>query len=169
MLPDEIRTELSNLHVSAFGWAMVCCRRDPDLAAEVLQTTYWRILSGAATFGGKSEFSTWVFGVIRRVALEEFRDRQRRQTQCLTGDGLAQSPDLSVSIEQRELADQLHAALEKLSDRQREVIHLTFYQDMSIQQAADVLRISVGSARQHYQRGKAALRCMLATEQGLKS
>ncbi len=69
----------------------------------------------------------------------------------------------SVSIEQSELALQLNAALERLSDRQREVLHLTFYENMTVEQAANVLEISIGSARQHYQRGKASLRRILAS------
>lgn len=78
MESGEIRKQLAQLHKSAFGWAMVCCGRDRDLAAEVLQQAYCRILTGDASFAGKSNFSTWVFGVIRNVALEEFRHQQRR-------------------------------------------------------------------------------------------
>lgn len=163
MLPDEIREELSQLHKSAFGWAMACCGRDSELAAEVLQKAYCRILSGDASFAAKSKFATWVFGVIRFVAHEEFRDGQRRQMECLPSDGIAQVPDENISIQHRELAKQLHTALQQLSVRQREVIHLTFYQDMTIQQAADILKISIGSARQHYQRGKEALHRILAS------
>ena len=166
MESDAIKEQLAELHNSAFGWAMVCCGRDRELAADVLQQAYCRILAGGATFAGQSEFSTWVFGVIRHVAREETRRRQRqRQRFQPIAPSVAKAKVVDgdqAEIEQRELAEQLSAALAKLSQRQREVIHLTFYEEMTIQQAASILKISVGSARQHYARGKAALHRILA-------
>lgn len=162
---DSIKDRLMQLHDGAFGWAMLCCHRDRDLAADVLQQSYCRILAGDATFKGNSEFSTWVFGVIRRVALEEARRRERHQLESIrlkhtSADDLVESHQ--VRLEQRELSEQLVKALQRLPARQREVLHLAFYEGMTVEQAAGVLEISVGSARQHYQRGKESLRRILA-------
>ena len=167
MEPREIRARLSRIHKDAFGWAMVCCGRDDDLATEVLQQAYCRILAGDAEFAGRSEFSTWVFGVIRHVALEENRRRARRRAglQAMRQRAARSTGAADFThdgVEQRELAERLRSALERVSPRQREVLHLTFYQAMTIEHAAEVLAISVGSARQHFERGKAALHRILA-------
>ncbi len=161
---DSTKDQLAQLHDGAFGWAMVCCGRDRDLASDVLQQSYCRILNGDASFGGRSEFSTWVFGVIRFVALEETRRQQKhRQSMGDLETSLHDSGRFDdAEIEHRELSDQLWAAMEQLSDRQREVLHLVFYEELTIEQAAEVLEITVGSARQHYQRGKESLRRILA-------
>ena len=59
---------------------------------------------------------------------------------------------------QSEANDGLRAALTRLSPRQQEVLHLVFYQDLTIEEAAGLLGISLGSARTHFERGKARLR-----------
>ena len=144
---------------------MVCCARDRDFAVEVLQETYCRILSGDTTFSGKSEFSTWLFGVIRNVAYEEARRRRKRShTESMTIAETAVVDCSGANSEQLELTEQLDSAMAKLSPRQREMLHLTFYEGMTVEQAANVLGISIGSGRQHYQRGKAALRRVLSAD-----
>jgi RNA polymerase sigma-70 factor (ECF subfamily) len=58
----------------------------------------------------------------------------------------------------------LPAALATLATRQREVLELVFGHDMTIEEAARILGISLGSARVHYERGKRRLRRELGEE-----
>ena len=63
-----------------------------------------------------------------------------------------------AAFERSETQFRFQRALETLPSLQREVLHLVFYEDLSLRDAADVMNVTIGSARQHYQRGKRRLR-----------
>ena len=159
---------LAALHGESFTWALACCHRDRFLAEEVLQVAYVKVLDGSARFDGRSGFKTFLFGVIRRTAMEQRRARwlsSERLTRWLRSRTESQKHlDPETASLRSERTRALSVALERLSGRQREVLHLVFSQDLTIEQAAGVLGIATGSARQHYERVKARLRELLANE-----
>lgn len=167
---SELRAALERLHVASFGWALHCCARDPHLAEDVLQTTYLKVLDGRARYEGRAAFQTWLFAVIRRTAADERRrsflrrlllmDYHREQPPEVAGNDAPGSMDADHSQEW------FRKALLRLPRRQQEVLHLVFYQDLSVQQAAEVMGVSVGSARTHYERGKQRLRQWIEESEG---
>ena len=163
---SELLRQLELLHPESFGWAMACCARERAEAEDVLHTAYEAILDGRARYDGRARFRTWLFGVIRLTAVARRRRRLlrwMRWERSLDGrDAADPRPDAATSIDDETTAQQLARALDALPARQREVLHLVFYQEQSIRESAEVLGISVGSARTHYERGKARLRAFLA-------
>jgi RNA polymerase sigma-70 factor (ECF subfamily) len=146
----------------SFAWALYCCRQRREEAQDVLQDVYLRILNGHAHFAGRASVKTWLFAVIRRTARDQNRRRWLRTAlleRWVQGESTG-NPDVAsdVELESAEANDRLRAALAQLSPRQQEVLHLVFYQDLTIEEAADLLSISLGSARTHFERGKARLR-----------
>lgn len=131
-----------------------------------MHTAYLKIVDGRARFTGGSAFRTFLFGVIRNTASEERRRRAIRAMLPLTalrfenGVEAVDAPGAS-GIETEETSRALVNALNTLSTRQREVLALVFYHDLSIADAAQVLGVSLGSARVHYERGKANLRKLI--------
>jgi RNA polymerase sigma-70 factor (ECF subfamily) len=157
----RLETELAELHAASFGWALGCCNGDRGEAEEVLQVAYLKVLDGQASFDGGSAFKTWLFAVIRRTAGER---RRRGWLRALAlgrwraDTGPAPSPDPERLASGSETARRVRDCLRMLPARQRELLHLVFYQELTIEDAAEVAGISVGTARTHYHRGKARLR-----------
>jgi RNA polymerase sigma factor (sigma-70 family) len=164
----DLQVELERLHPASFGWALWCCDHRKDDAEEALQTAYLKVLEGVARFDERASLRTWFFSVVRRTAWEQRRRRWVRE--LLLGRWLRQQPALAPNpapdraLSCSEESQALRKVLTMLPARQREVLHLVFYQDLTIEEAAKVLHISLGTARTHFERGKAKLRDLLACE-----
>lgn len=157
--------QLEPHHTAAWGWALHCCGGDADAAEEALQTAYVRVAEERAEFGGRAELRTWWFGVVRLVALEQRRRawwRLEKLRAWFAAGGSLSADDAPVSAPTN---DSLAVALSQLPARQREVLHLVFYQDCSVTEAAAAMGVSVGSARQHYERAKSRLRTFLTSDE----
>lgn len=163
MIERSQEQRLEELHPASFGWALQCCGWDRQEAEDVLQEAYVRVLDGRARFDGRSSLKTWLFAVIRRTAAERRRAQWARALLSLRwrdghpGDSpTVATPEALAGDAER--ARELREALSRLPSRQSEVLHLVFYQELTLEQAAQVLGISVGSTRTHYHRGKTSLR-----------
>jgi RNA polymerase sigma factor (sigma-70 family) len=162
----ELEQELESLHAQSFAWALACCDHRSSEAEDVLQTVYLKVLDGSARFDAQSSLRTWLFGVIRRTAAQERRRTWLRLNHLRNGHASpnepAAAPDSVLEREQRNT--RLLAALGTLSRRQREVLELVFYHDMTVEEAAGVMGVSAGTARTHYHRAKQSLHDRLDAE-----
>jgi RNA polymerase sigma-70 factor (ECF subfamily) len=160
-----IRAQLEAHHAASYGWAVSCCRCDAVLAEDVLQIAYLKVLQGRAKFFGQSAFKTWWFAVIRQTALDELRRLWfRRLKTAAFGERQTETSHEEVFGDRLDQADRqllFRRVLAELPARQREVLHLVFYQEQTIEQAAAIMKVSLGSARTHYHRGKQNLRKLL--------
>lgn len=164
----ELERQLVVLHPESFGWALACCGRRREDAEDLLHDVYVRVLDNGLRFDGRSTFKTWLFGVIARMARARLRrERLRALLGVRHANGVAPTQfvptpaDDAVASDRRE---RTQSALAQLAGRQREVLLLVFYHDFTVEEAARVMSISIGSARVHYHRGKERLASLLQAE-----
>src|SRR5205807_985070 len=148
----DLTAELEQLHTAAFGWALSCCGWDRSAAEDVLQATYLKLLDGRARFDGRSTFRTFVFGVIARTAREARRRAALRRWLPLAAlllgpEAVDGRPDAAAALVRADETARLVRALGRLSERQRQVLHLVFYEDLTIAEAAAVVVISLRRER----------------------
>ena len=151
----ELEHELEVLHPANFAWSLACCRRNREDAEEVLQTVYVKVLEGSARFDGHSSLKTWLFAVIRRSAAAFYRRRSIRDALLL------RFFDRTDSVDPTSSEPHLLRAIHALPQRQREILELVFYHDMTVDTAAGVMGVSAGTARVHYDRAKKRMRELL--------
>ena len=131
-------------------------------AEDVAQETLLRTWKQAAVWvPGKARIDTWM----HRVALNLCYDRLRRRRDTSSTDDIelvdpAQSAP--ARIEAGQTANQVRAAVNALPDRQREAIQLTYYQELSNQDAAAVMNVSVEALESLLARARRSLRSAMS-------
>ena len=160
-----LRHHIEALHADAFRWALHQAG-DRQLAEDALQAAYEALLSGAASCREPEAFKSFFFGVVRN----KVRALRRRQTfsrfVALDFNALQKRPappPSSSGADPRVAAVQ--QALLTLSPRQRDLIELVFYHELTLDEAARTLGINPGTARTHYDRAKRALRTHLDAQE----
>lgn len=160
--PYVSRKALAAQHAAAYAWALSLTGYDAAEAADVMQQSYLVIVEGRARYARRSSLKTWLFGVVRNTALR--LHRRNRQRLALVSRFSAQPPPGSAHNGESFADGEDHAAVAALAGlprRQRDVLELVIYSEFTLEECAQVLGISLGSARTHYHRAKAAIRAKL--------
>jgi len=132
-------------------------------AEDLALTTFERVYRGANRFDPKTKFSTWLFAVARNELLHELRRRRRKPVEAVPPADLAflSTDDAATDIRlAAELEEQLLKALQELPERQRSAILLSAAGDLSHEEIADSLKVSVNNLNVILHRARQALRAL---------
>lgn len=132
--------------------------RTPHLAEEVLQETMMAIWKGARNFKGRSKVLTWMFGIARNQAHNILRKESKGQ-RLPAADPAADTHDPTETLHVDLLVQD---ALVTLSPLQREVMHLVFYEHMTVRETAALLKIPEGTVKSRMHHARLALAKELA-------
>jgi len=109
--------------------------------------------------GRSEDNSALLFSAVRSAALDaRRREDRRRRRELAAGGPMTDSAPFNCELEDRELADAVQAALQKLPLEQREVLVLRIWGELSFPEIAEVLDIGVDTAASRHRYALAALR-----------
>lgn len=161
--PEITRRELAELHESLFGWCLSCCGYDRAAAEDLMQQCYVELLSGRARFDGRATLKTFLFGVARMLARSRYR-RLLSRLRLVTGSEshVRHGGEHSHAFVDHGRSQRVWASVSGLPARQRDVTELVFCRELTLEEAAAVMGVSIGTARVHYARAKKSLARELA-------
>ncbi len=153
---------LSQRHLTrvvAFARRML---NDPMEAEDVVQEAFLKLWRIAPQWQSEARLDTWFYQVIHNLCM----DRLRKHRESLPGELPEICDDRPTPLEQRyreQVAQTVEKALATLPTRQKAAIVLVHYQEMSGQEAADILSISVDALESLLSRGRKRLRQQLSS------
>ncbi len=134
----------------------------PDDAADITQQAFAEAARTIASFRGDSKLSTWLFGIAMNMVRNYLSRAPHRVHKFETDEVLAGIAscelDPSDSLIQKELLCLAEKAFYDLPEEMSEVLGLVAVDEISYQDAADILDIPLGTVRSRVSRARAVLR-----------
>ena len=137
--------------------------RRPHIAEELANETLLEWGRGAGRFGGRSAVSTWLFGIARHKAIDYLR---RSKETDLGEEALVDIPDPSPTPEdavgRASLATLVGSLMNRLSVEHREVLHLAYREELSVEEIAALVDCPVNTVKTRMFYARKRLKTLLA-------
>lgn len=150
---DELTRDFS-------GFVHALARRtvgDPEEASDIAQEVFVKVWLNLGLLRESWKFPSWIAAITRRSAVDHLRKRSPGlvlEGECIEEHGAPDRPAASRS-------EILEAAMSRLSDRDRALLTLVYFSEMTHSEAGAVLDIPSGSVRVYLLRARRRLREML--------
>jgi RNA polymerase sigma-70 factor (ECF subfamily) len=144
----------------AYGLALRILRSPAD-AEEVAQDAFVRAWMALPSFRGESSFATWIHRITARRALDRaeiLRRRREREAGIEAVEGIDAEAQGGENDEARERAWRFERVMSALTETQRTVVTLFYYEGRSVEQVSLALSMPNGTVKTHLSRARATLR-----------
>jgi RNA polymerase sigma-70 factor (ECF subfamily) len=138
-------------------------RSDAD-AADVTQLAFVRAFRGLATFRGTATVRSWLCRIAINCALSWLRDHRREQPAELAEDALVGANPAPAQISAGDDRAQLRAAIDQLPPKQKLVLELRVFDDLSFREVAELADCSENTAKVNFHYAVKRLRDILGAD-----
>jgi len=137
-------------------------------AEDLTQQTFLKAWSSFDCFAGRSKFSTWLYRIAHNTYLDWLR-KNAAGTQSHPDqwwqECIDENPGPFANLTERQLAQRLYEAVDQLDEDRKHVVHLHYYQGLSIRETAKVLNIATSTVKYRLREVFKALRAKLGVRE----
>jgi RNA polymerase sigma-70 factor, ECF subfamily len=140
-----------------------------EMAEDLFQEVWMRVLVRGAQFNGQARFDTWLFTIARNLVIDQRRKRTMSSLDELfeghndddrpmtyeVANGEPTPFDRFSNLEDRQ---QIASALLQLDTLHREVLVLRFHEELSLEEISKVTRAPLSTVKSRLYRGLAAIK-----------
>lgn len=142
-----------------------------ELAEDLFQETWMRVLERGAQYNGQAKFETWLFAIARHLVIDTSRKKCCASLDALQEHSEGDQPfevrsDIPSPFEQlsgSEESDLVATALSQLDALHREVLVLRFHEELSLEEIASVVGAPLSTIKSRLYRGLAAMKPRIAS------
>ena len=135
-------------------------KRDAD-ASDVTQQAFVRAFKGLATFRGTATVRSWIYRIAINCALSWLRDHRREEPTELAEDALVIATPATARLIDGENGVRLRAAIAQLPPKQKLVLELRVFDDLSFKEVAELAECTENTAKVNFHYAVKRLRELL--------
>lgn len=138
---------------------------DPATAEDVAQNSLVTAWQTASKFRGEGRVIAWLLGIVHHTAIKSIRMPKNYSNEMLAETVPENQPTLEEQIQSQEKKRWIKQGLQSLSSEHRAVLELIFYQELSLNETAEVLRCPIGTVKSRLSYARKQLQGVLARTQ----
>ena len=138
---------------------------DASCAEDAAQDVFVKVYRARKKYQPKAKFSTWLFRIAVNHCLNEIRSRRSQPTSAAPIDDLLEEPagtPVDAQLRRQELRRDVKEAIDALPENQRMAVILARYQEMSYDEIAGAMGLSLEAVKSVLFRAKENLKQRLA-------
>ncbi len=139
-------------------------RSDSD-AADITQLAFVRAYRGLASFRGAASVRSWLYRIAINCALSWIRDHRREQPTEIPEDALSEDNAAPGRISDGQTSVRLQAAIAQLPPKQKLVLELRIFDDLSFKEVAELADCTENTAKVNFHYAVKRLRDILKTRE----
>jgi len=153
----------------ALAQAMRMTRQQRVVAEEVTQEAFVSLWNSAARYEpGRASLKTWVLVLVRSRGIDSIRRRAHHDRNCsiaeMAAEGLPAAESLEDDVVDREEWLRLRQLLSTIPHKQREVIELVYFNELTHVEIATSLDLPLGTVKGRLRLALAKLQLLLVSE-----
>jgi len=140
-------------------------------AEDITQEVFVKVWRNLKKFDQNKSFKTWIFQIAKNTAIDFLRQKKNIPFSAFeTDEGenplantlIDQNPLPTEIFDQQNLAEKLTAAIDKLSEKYRQVLHLHYNNQFTFQEIAETLNEPIDTVKSRHRRALIVLKEILS-------
>lgn len=155
-------------HAPLLGFVERMLRGDPQKAEDFVQETFVRLIRQLQKGRIPENIRSWLYRVAANLCKDYWKSSGYRAEKQAVDSGQWEGRDERASVldicERQETRRELLHALNHLSDAQRQIVILRFYQDLKLQEIADIMDMTLSATKSSLYNGLKKLKRVLENQ-----
>jgi len=137
--------------------------KDSHLAEDIFQDVFIKVNKNLSTFQGNSSIKTWIIRITINTCKDYLKSAWNQKVVPMTEyeENTIHTDEDYKAVEQQDQNQLIRETVMNLPDKYKDIIVCVYFQDMTISDAANILKIAEGTAKSRLSRAKEKLKTYL--------